>query len=284
MVPSDIAARALNAMPIGVMVFEAVRQNSQIVDFLWLYQNAASAILVGQAELIGATLLSVFPGYLESGIFAQYVLVVETQQPTFFETEAADSLSNCCFKVQAVPFEDGLLVTFSEVTGYKARAETDLLTGIPNRSILKRASRARAVLLLDLDRFKQVNDRYGHLAGDAVLKAVSARLQEALSCLDCGEVGRMGGDEFLLVIKSDIDLAWLTQRLISLVKQPILFEGQSLTVGCSIGAVVNESRDAMALVELADQALRQAKEQRGQAVVASMSCPIQRYEAARDQA
>ncbi|RYF04127.1 MAG: sensor domain-containing diguanylate cyclase, partial [Oxalobacteraceae bacterium] len=150
-------------------------------------------------------------------------------------------------------------------------AEHDSLTGILNRQgmdaalgqVWPDASRKMALVSIDLDGFKQVNDRHGHSAGDLVLVEVAKRIRTALS--DEHLLGRMGGDEFM-VIKRDVSPAdvgpFVEELITSISNQPYeLSDGTTARVGASIGfACLPE--DASSAVELrmrADQALYQAK-------------------------
>ncbi|MCT2400356.1 EAL domain-containing protein [Novosphingobium sp. HK4-1] len=97
-------------------------------------------------------------------------------------------------------------------------------------------SRACAVFLLDLDRFKQVNDTMGHPAGDALLKQVAERLSSTVG--DMGRVGRLGGDEFQVVLPGHLQregLAQLAQRIIENLSQPYSIEGARVVIGASVG-------------------------------------------------
>ena len=149
-------------------------------------------------------------------------------------------------------------------------AATDPLTGLANRTGLAHGATrvladgaAHALMLLDLDRFKPINDTHGHDAGDAVLRAVATRLQAHLRADDI--VARLGGDEFVILLAgplSDEQLATLARRLDAAVRQPVPFEGQALTVGVSTG-IARSPQDGGSLTELlrcADQAMYQAKE------------------------
>ncbi|HAU56294.1 MAG TPA: GGDEF domain-containing protein [Comamonadaceae bacterium] len=149
-------------------------------------------------------------------------------------------------------------------------AATDPLTGLANRSGLAQKSTqmladgaAHALMLLDLDRFKPINDAHGHDAGDAVLHAVAARLQAAMRAGDI--VARLGGDEFVILLASplpDDQLEALARRLGAAVRQPVDFQGQALTVGASTG-IARSPQDGRTLTELmrsADQAMYQAKQ------------------------
>jgi diguanylate cyclase (GGDEF)-like protein len=151
-------------------------------------------------------------------------------------------------------------------------ATTDPLTGLPNRTLLQesllKALRPGpggvpllALLLLDLDRFKQVNDTLGHHAGDLLLQQVTTRLQEALA--GAGSLIRLGGDEFAVVLPGlDADGAEeLAQRCARIFTAPFLLDGHALRVGGSIGVALapDHGQDANMLLRCADVAMYVAK-------------------------
>jgi diguanylate cyclase (GGDEF)-like protein len=168
--------------------------------------------------------------------------------------------------------EDSFHATQAEVTRL---ALYDTLTGLPNRRYLKmqldgaiaRAQRERsngfAVLVLDLDGFKPVNDRYGHPAGDAVLVEVGRRLARHVRKDET--VARLGGDEFVLVIEQldDADTPLRTaQRLVAAIAEPITLADATVQVGTSVGIAVYpaDGEDGDALIRRADMALYRAKD------------------------
>jgi len=151
-------------------------------------------------------------------------------------------------------------------------AATDPLTGLANRTGLAQGATrvltggsAHALMLLDLDRFKPINDTYGHDAGDAVLCAVAKRLLAHARPGDI--VARLGGDEFVILLADappDVALAALALRLDAAVRQSVDFQGQPLSVGASTG-IARSPQDGSTLTELmraADQAMYQAKQAR----------------------
>jgi len=150
----------------------------------------------------------------------------------------------------------------------------DVVTGLPNRMLfsdrLKNAlAQARrhewhlAVMFIDLDKFKSINDSYGHDAGDKVLKIVSERLQKSVRGADT--VGRQGGDEFLylmLEVKDEADVAHIAEKIIENVAQPCEFDGLTMTVKPSIGIALypQDGRSANVLLKNADSAMYKAKQ------------------------
>ncbi|MEA2721457.1 MAG: hypothetical protein QOJ39_3321 [Candidatus Eremiobacteraeota bacterium] len=164
-------------------------------------------------------------------------------------------------------------------------AHRDRLTGLPNRfSLDQRVQEAvalagrddtrLALLFLDLDRFKAINDTLGHGAGDAVLREVAARLQK---CLRGGDfIARPGGDEFVIVMTSITavkDIEMLAQRLIKSLSAPIHLEDRDVHVGVSIGAAVfpEHGSDPSALTAHADAAMYRAKSSGGSALAVYQS-------------
>jgi len=158
-------------------------------------------------------------------------------------------------EVQSVPIEGGgVLRTYTDITERK-RAEDhvrhvarhDGLTSLVNRdafldalsALMREAADGTApfaVHFLDLDRFKPVNDRYGHAVGDAVLAEVALRLRRAVRDVDV--VGRMGGDEFAVLQRGDTrtDAAeGLAQRMVAEICRPIEVDGHEISVGASVG-------------------------------------------------
>lgn len=154
-------------------------------------------------------------------------------------------------------------------------AHYDELTSLANRSLfthhLTRAlaladslGRKLAVLFLDLDRFKIVNDTLGHDAGDLVLKEIARRISENVAV--SGLVARLGGDEFVVVMDEFEDFVAVTEvagRLLSEVDHPVVFEGQELSLTASIGIATfpRDGLDLKSLLKHADIAMYRAKEQ-----------------------
>ena len=151
-------------------------------------------------------------------------------------------------------------------------AYEDPLTDLANRSRfsneLERAitqardgRRKLTILMMDLDRFKYVNDTLGHGVGDHVLREVSTRLQDTVKHAEC--IARLGGDEFAILVRhaGNIDFAATARQIIAALEAPILFEGQPLDVGTSIGIAhfPEHGQDAQTLVRNADIAMYAAK-------------------------
>ncbi len=153
-------------------------------------------------------------------------------------------------------------------------ADHDALTGLPNRRLLEdrltqalalsyRNRKQTAVMFVDLDRFKTINDSLGHAVGDVLLKEVARRLVAQLRVGDT--ICRIGGDEFVVVLpesKRSTDAANVAQKVIEQLSLPINVEGRELHVTPSIGISVfpDDGRDAETLIRNADAAMYHAKE------------------------
>ena len=154
----------------------------------------------------------------------------------------------------------------------KAAAWQDALTGLPNRRLLcdrldraleiaKRSHRAVAVLFLDLDGFKSVNDIHGHDAGDQLLQQVARRLQEGARAADT--VARLGGDEFVIMLPesgADEAVHATARRIMERIAKPYVLDRATIAITASIGIAllhVGSARDAL---HAADAAMYQAKQ------------------------
>lgn len=172
---------------------------------------------------------------------------------------------------------EGMLIDISERKSAEASiaqlARTDPLTGLANRMTFsdhlrqafasaQRGGRSFAVLYLDLDRFKEVNDTLGHHAGDRLLQEAGRRLRDVTREIDL--VARLGGDEFAIVqagIDDSTAAGTLAEKLIEIVSAPYVIDGNELRIGVSIGVSLHDSHtsDPDALLMQADQALYRAK-------------------------
>lgn len=155
----------------------------------------------------------------------------------------------------------------------KHQAYHDALTGLPNRRLFEdrlgmaiaqaeRSGVKVAVVLLDLDNFKEVNDTYGHSVGDLLLLAVARRLMGLLR--KCDTLARFGGDEFLLILPNIGGRAGATliaQRIVDSFHEPFVVEGRTLHVTASLGIVgyPEHATDTETLIRLADVAMYKAK-------------------------
>ncbi len=172
---------------------------------------------------------------------------------------------------------EGLRQARNELTASNAKladlATIDTLTGLPNRTLLleciekmfptaEQAGESMALLMLDLDRFKEVNDTFGHQLGDQLLQLVGVRLRQALDA--AAIVARLGGDEFAVFLPSahEISTQQVVQKLCAALEAPFLVEGYPLHVEASIGAALYPAHgsNSLTLLRRADVAMYKAKQ------------------------
>jgi diguanylate cyclase len=155
------------------------------------------------------------------------------------------------------------------------KAMHDPLTGMPNRTLfldrlkhgVMRAKRHHSligVMFVDLDKFKPINDRYGHEAGDRLLTAVAGRLQDGLRASDTA--ARFGGDEFMILcedVAGQQDVVNIAQRILTAIEEPFEIAGERLSVKASMGIAITDGKadTAESLIRNADAAMYGAKQQ-----------------------
>ncbi len=173
------------------------------------------------------------------------------------------------------------IALFSDITERRASfdrmqhlAHFDALTNLPNRTLLndhikqailvaKRNQGKLALLFLDLDRFKQVNDTLGHHVGDILLREVADRLKLCVREMDI--VSRLGGDEFVILltaIHQAEDAAKVAQNVINAIGRPFMIEGNTVDMGVSIGISIfpGDAQERAGLMKIADEAMYRAKQ------------------------
>ena len=185
----------------------------------------------------------------------------------------------------------GYVGVFSDITAAKESEEQidnlahfDRLTGLANRSLISdrlgdalRSSRQRhravAVLMLDIDRFRHLNDTLGHPFGDHLITQLGSRLAEAVG--DVGSVGRQGGDEFTVVgeIADACAIEELVSRVLSVFKEPFVIDGREMFATASVGVAIapEDGADAVTLLKNADAAMFEAKRAGGDRAAFSSS-------------
>ncbi|HEV8311556.1 MAG TPA: diguanylate cyclase [Burkholderiaceae bacterium] len=244
----------------------------------WMGIDPASAVGRPLSELIGPTL------YEERSERLQRALAGERVS---FEAESVtlgvDRYLHTVYipDVQVDGHVAGIYALSTDVTASKQvemqlsqLAHVDALTGLPNRRQFeeklqgavarsKRSDRPMALMFLDVDHFKQINDSHGHAAGDAVLKEFAARLQRCVRITDT--VARLAGDEFVIILEglqSAEDAELVARKIAAALHPPIAWEARTLSpVTSSIGVVVLTGNDVAVadVVARADEALYQAK-------------------------
>jgi diguanylate cyclase (GGDEF)-like protein len=195
---------------------------------------------------------------------------------------------DCLLSVTTKKGEDGKIVEYNgivrDITAYKKAQEMihhmayhDPLTGLPNRILLndrlnmaiaraQRGGKKIAVMMLDIDKFKGINDQYGHEAGDKLLKTVADRLGNALRKSDT--IARMGGDEFIVIVpemEKSADVSVVVQKILKTFSTPFDCNGFKLPSSTSIGVAMypEDGDNGEALIRCADIAMYSVKARGG---------------------
>ena len=246
------------------------------------YVNAACERLTGypREELLGRTPALLKSGTHEADFYRRLwsaLLADQEFRAVFCNRTRAGALY---YEDKIVrPFEGGFVAFGRDVTSRALELEKlahaathDSLTDLPNRSLfldrlgqmLRHAARRGeqfTVAIMDIDRFRDTNNRHGHLAGDAVLRAVA---QRTLACVrETDTVARIGGDEFALILaNADAgDAARVLEKIVEANAAPVAFDGRALAVSVSVGACAFPEGAAteLALQKEADRRMYQAK-------------------------
>lgn len=267
---------------------------------VWLLDEHARTIYVNpcMAEMLGCPVEAVLGRPLFQFLdpiargeaersFKRHRLGAEEQYDLRFRRSDGSDLWTIFSANQLVDGEGRLIGTMgvvTDITGRKGEerriirlAQYDLLTGLPNRGLLgdrlrqalahaRRHRKRAALLFVDLDHFKPINDRHGHAVGDGVLRAVAARLLSRVRQVDT--VARYGGDEFVVVLQdlaSAEEAALLAASFVEMMAEPCTVDGIGCQVGASIGVSVypDDADGEEALLRCADEAMYRAKEAGG---------------------
>jgi diguanylate cyclase (GGDEF)-like protein len=272
----------------GFYLWHFVRDpNGFILDFYVADCNERGAEMYGmaKAQLMGSRCLQMYPGtygehvvQLLSNAFEAGVSEVD------FEAPAESRLGGKWCHRRMVRTREGVAVTFRDISDLRQKelelarlASIDALTGLPNRHWLNMTLSAMlakadanhiklALLFIDLDDFKKVNDSHGHAAGDELLKAAAARLRSLLRPGD--SVVRLGGDEFTVILDPVADsdhAAQVAGRIVEAFKEPFELTTTCSYVGTSIGIGIypQDAQDAETLLKNADLAMYSAKDAKG---------------------
>ena len=262
-------------LPIPTYSWQHVDGGFVLVD----YNAAAEAITGGAiAELLGQQAAAVYADRLD--IQNDLARCVRERQPFQREMTYQFAASERLLEVTYVFVPPDLITVHTEDITERKCAESlltrqalhDALTGLPNRHYMNERLHAAlasrllnsigpALLLLDLDRFKEVNDTLGHQAGDVLLQQIGQRLQEAVRASDL--VARLGGDEFaVLLAGTDVGGAVrVAEGIAAALQEPFVLEGQPVDAHASIGIAVapDHGQDADSLMRCADVAMYRAK-------------------------
>jgi diguanylate cyclase (GGDEF)-like protein/PAS domain S-box-containing protein len=264
-----------------------------IVDLRILRANPAAAGYNQMAldAFVGSTVRQFWPEHGANGLFDLYLEVLSSGQPLVLDSfpfQHAQQGGLRYLDIRAVKVAEELSVTWRDVTerialeqALQQRAATDSLTALLNREEVftqmkrllagdQRRGGELAVLFCDLDRFKEVNDRYGHRAGDAVLQAMADRIRSCLRTSDLA--ARIGGDELMVVlpgVQGLDDAVTIAEKLRQLAHDPVPTPTGDVHISLSVGVALacpGESLDE--LIARADTAMYAAKQQGRNQVVA----------------
>ncbi|HET7486320.1 MAG TPA: GGDEF domain-containing protein [Acidimicrobiales bacterium] len=276
MVDTRSSTARVRAPDARMAVFDALADSAALLDQQGVITHVNHAWVIGAevgdgdpattgvgVDYLGTCMRAAAAGDSDAAVVAEGIHGVLAGRRRSFEYRypCPSPLEDRWFVVRATPLPGGggALVCHVDVTAAKLaedrlthQALHDPLTGLPNREAVlghlrtALARRARtgapaAVLYIDLDGFKPVNDRYGHETGDRLLARVANRLQRQMRGTDL--IGRVGGDEFLAVCEGDAGP--LADRLRAAVGAPLEIGGERIDVGVSIGVAVADGEAAL---------------------------------------
>ncbi|MES0372534.1 MAG: diguanylate cyclase, partial [Mariprofundaceae bacterium] len=273
-------------------VFESALEGILVTDIdgVILSVNPAFTAITGysEAEVVGGNPRLIKSGHHDAGFYeSMWKDVLETGkwQGELWNRRKSGETYPVWETITAIKGDDGetthYVAIFFDITERKQaderlqyQAQHDVLTGLPNRmlfndlleQILKEEERSKggvAVLFMDLDRFKEVNDTLGHQAGDLLLQEATQRLEKVIRSSDV--LARMGGDEFTLILRdisSINDASHIAEKIITAMNEPFLLEEHEASIGASIGISVypNDAEDAGTLIKYADTAMYRVKD------------------------
>ncbi|MBK4735333.1 EAL domain-containing protein [Noviherbaspirillum sp. DKR-6] len=263
------------------MVLDSVSEAFIAVDRQWriTFANGRAASWLGTNDdaLMQKPLSQFFPVNMEEALRSALQRTMARRESAQVELERGGR----CWHVGIFPSPEGIVMLASDITERKEAesrfrhlAHHDALTGLPNRACLiefgekllaatRRSRKMLAVLFIDLDRFKSINDSFGHGIGDQLLQQVAARLRSSSRAEDM--VGRLAGDEFLAVL-ADLseasDAGRAADHLLEELKKPYRVGERELYCAPSIGISLfpQDGQSLDALIQHADMAMYQAKE------------------------
>lgn len=254
--------------------------------YIFINSHCQDLLQMTAEEIIGKTDHELFPAKIAEAFRRNDLEALKSSTPMQFEERGPGKNSPRCYLSSRFPLLDGggnvhlicgVSIDISERKQMEEQikhiAHHDSLTGLPNRALFldrlnhaqaqaRRDSKPFAVLFLDLNRFKVINDNYGHDRGDEVLQEVAQRLKQGMREMDT--VARMGGDEFTFIltkVNGTSDAGVVAKKILDVLGQPVRIDGEEHSIGGSIGIAVypDHGVDCTALLKKADQAMYRAK-------------------------
>jgi diguanylate cyclase (GGDEF)-like protein len=284
---ADLVQAVLDSLLDPHILLRAVRDgHGRIIDFIFAEANEAACAYnrLPREKYIGRRLLELLPAHSASGLFDLYRRAIETGRPLalddfLYPHEFHEQPRY--YDIRAVKVGDALSFTWRDVTDrheavekLQQHARTDELTKLLNRREVfeqlenlrgrtPRTGRHLAVLFVDFDRFKTINDTHGHAAGDEVLRITADRLRSCLRHHD--DLGaRVGGDEMMIVLHGVHglpDAAAVAEKLRARAAEPMPVNGCRIAATVSIGVTLaHPGESTAALVARADEAMYRAKQ------------------------
>jgi len=277
---------AIDAAREGFYTVRALNGNDKnVADFVVEDCNERGSELIGYSkkDLIGKRLSEIHQGKSADSLLS---ILYEVTDKVFYEDEFEvlsqdETKQPVWIHRKLVRSEYGIAITFRDITETKLyerslldMANTDVLTGLPNRNwfinflpkAVQNAAQKKlqlAILYIDLDDFKDINDTSGHSTGDQILRATAERLQSLLRPQD--HVVRLGGDEFTVIlnaVRSQEEVAQVADRITASFNKPIEILNRNYVVGTSIGISLypQDANNAEILIQNSDIAMYAAKE------------------------
>jgi diguanylate cyclase (GGDEF)-like protein len=261
-------------LQIGVIVLD------KTFTVLYINSLALQFTLREKQDLLGKSLLDIYPHFEETPTYQKYYEAFQTRKKVTFETYYEKV--NCWLEIQAQVQGDNLIITLHDISAKKNiekemehLARHDPLTTLPNRTMLKEGfneamiqarekNKMLAVLFVDLDRFKFINDTLGHVIGDELLKQIANRMRVIIRKEDI--IARIGGDEFLILLH-DIneinDAVKVAQNILTVLEPALRVDGNEIHITGSIGISFypHDGKTTESLLKNADTAMYRAKQQ-----------------------
>lgn len=270
---SRLAKHVMNLCNEGVIITNAT---STILDV-----NPAMCAITGykRNQIIGQTPRMFQSGFHDKTFYKNMwknLKKTNSWQGEIWDRKQSGEATPRYLRIKAIRNEHGKITNYvgmmqdnSQLVALAQLANKDPLTELPNRRLFderlnqsvahsKRTGKPFALLYVDLDDFKKINDTQGHLVGDKVLQCVSTRLSQVVREEDT--VARIGGDEFAVIlpeIKSDSDINQVCEKITKKLRQNYIIGGETHNIGCSIGYSMypNQTDNVTKLIHLADQAM-----------------------------